>query len=175
MLGLDVEWNMDGAGEFGRRLLAGMQKGVDDSLIQMEGTAKGLCPVDIGQLQESITHESTQVSDQEFTGIFGTNAEHGIYVEMGTGPVGRDTAVQGKSPEPAQYKSDGWWIHESQIGRETAEKYHFFHIDTPDGRFYFTNGQPAQPFLYPALTIHEDDFLKNVGQAVREELEGGGA
>ena len=45
-----------------------------------EGYAKRLCPVDTGNLRNSITHDS-DMSDQ--TAVIGTNVEYGKYVELG--------------------------------------------------------------------------------------------
>ena len=45
-----------------------------------EGYAKRLCPVDTGNLRNSITHDS-DMSDQ--TAFIGTNVEYGKYVELG--------------------------------------------------------------------------------------------
>ena len=56
-----------------------------------EGYAKKLCPVDTGNLRNSITHT---VSDGEKAVYIGTNSEYGVYVECGTGiyyPGGRQT------------------------------------------------------------------------------------
>ena len=84
------------------------------------------------------------------------------YVEFGTGPKGQADHA-GISPEVTPvYTQAPWWIHESQIDRRTAEKYRWFYIDTPQGRFYQCTGQPAHPFLYPALHDNEDKILKNM-------------
>lgn len=174
MLEIDVEFQGDNSGELAACIAAGMLQGANAGLEKMEGTAKDLCPVGEGLLREKITHEAELISPEEVAGSCGTNLEYSLYVEMGTGPVGRDTAVPDKSPEPKPYRANGWWIHESQIGRDVAEKYHFFHINTEQGRFYFTNGQPAHPFLYPALSIHKDDLPRHIAEAIRRKLEGGG-
>lgn len=47
-----------------------------------EGYAKKLCPVDTGNLRNSITHT---VDEQEPAAIIGTNNEYAAYVELGTG------------------------------------------------------------------------------------------
>lgn len=47
-----------------------------------EGYAKKLCPVDTGNLRNSITHA---VDSGEMAAYVGTNSEYGTYVEMGTG------------------------------------------------------------------------------------------
>lgn len=56
-----------------------------------EGYAKQLCPVDTGNLRNSITH---QTDTAELVEYIGTNSEYGPYVELGTGkyyPGGRQT------------------------------------------------------------------------------------
>ena len=45
-----------------------------------EGYAKRLCPVDTGNLRNSITHDS-DMSDH--SSVIGTNVEYGKYVELG--------------------------------------------------------------------------------------------
>ena len=56
-----------------------------------EGYAKKLCPVDTGNLRNSITY---MVNDGEKAAYIGTNSEYAVYVECGTGvyyPGGRQT------------------------------------------------------------------------------------
>lgn len=56
-----------------------------------EGYAKLLCPVDTGNLRNSITH---QVAEAEDTVYIGSASEYAPYVELGTGihyPGGRPT------------------------------------------------------------------------------------
>ena len=62
------------------------------------------------------------------------------------------------------------WIHESMIGRKTAEKYKWFYVDTPDGRFYQCTGQAAQPFLYPALKNNELEIAHYFEEAIEKNL-----
>ena len=56
-----------------------------------EGYAKRMCPVDTGNLRNSITH---QVDISELLCRIGSNSEYAVYVELGTGiyyPGGRQT------------------------------------------------------------------------------------
>lgn len=56
-----------------------------------EGYAKLLCPVDTGNLRNSITHQVVDVKDAVY---IGSNSEYAVYVECGTGkyyPGGRPT------------------------------------------------------------------------------------
>jgi len=72
--------------------------------MQAEGYAKDLCPVDSGDLRNSISH---RVDDSEQAAYIGTNKEYGAYVELGTGihyPGGRQT--------PWVYQdTEGHWHH----------------------------------------------------------------
>lgn len=59
--------------------------------MQAEGYAKDLCPVDTGNLRNSIAHK---VDKDEPAAYIGTNSEYAAYVELGTGtyyPGGRKT------------------------------------------------------------------------------------
>lgn len=68
--------------------------------MQGEGYAKDLCPVDTGNLRNSIGHK---VDGKE--AYIGTNSEYGPYVELGTGKY-----VTGGRPTPWVYQdSKGKW------------------------------------------------------------------
>lgn len=91
-------------------------------------------------------------------------------MEFGTGPRGREDHA-GISPNVSpSYTQKPWWIHESQIDARTAEKYGWFHIDTPEGRFYQCSGQAAQPFMYPALKNNEQKIIREVERYAKEAI-----
>ena len=159
-----------------KALAAGMIRAVK----QVQGDAKDLCPVNDGQLRNSILGE-VEERHGAIVGAVSTNARHAPYVEFGTGPRG-EASPKDLPPDlvgKIQYKQDGWWIHESQIDAATAEKYHFFRWEAPDGQvFYRSEGQPAHPFLYPALKKNEDFVRTAVAESLKTEiakLAGGGA
>ena len=67
-----------------------------------EGYAKKLCPVDTGNLRNSITHT---VDEQEPAAIIGTNNEYAAHVELGTGKY-----AEGGRPTPWVYQdAKGNW------------------------------------------------------------------
>ena len=67
-----------------------------------EGYAKKLCPVDTGNLRNSITHT---VDEEEPAAYIGSNAEYAAYVELGTGKY-----VSGGRPTPWVYQDEkGNW------------------------------------------------------------------
>ena len=67
--------------------------------MQAEGYAKDLCPVDTGNLRNSIGHK---VNENE--AYIGTNSEYGPYVELGTGKY-----VTGGRPTP--------WVYQDRNGK----------------------------------------------------------
>lgn len=148
-----------------------LKEGVAQAAAQVQGDAKMLCPVNDGQLRNSI-QTKTHVERDKVVGVVSTNVEHAPYVEFGTGPVGQASATD-LPPEIAgsiHYKQDGWWIHESQIDSATAEKYRFFKLETKNGVFYYTEGQPAQPFLYPAIRRNEDEVRRIIAAKLKDEI-----
>ena len=69
-----------------------LARGLEKCGLVAEGYAKKLCPVDTGNLRNSITHTVTDVNEQ--AAYVGSNTEYAAYVELGTGvfyPVGRQT------------------------------------------------------------------------------------
>lgn len=74
--------------------------------LKAEGYAKDLCPVDTGNLKNSISHK---VIDGDPSVVIGTNSQYGAYVELGTGMY-----VSGGRPTPWAYKDiyGNWhWTH----------------------------------------------------------------
>lgn len=82
----------DHSDEVYKELEAAWQRALEKCGLVAEGYAKKLCPVDTGNLRNSITHT---VSDNgERAAYVGTNSEYAVYVECGTGiyyPGGRQT------------------------------------------------------------------------------------
>lgn len=135
----------------------------------VQAEAKSLCPVHDGELRDSI-YTSVENSDGNIIGTCYTNKSYAAYVEFGTGPKGQ-TNHEGISPDVVvAYSQDSWWIHESQVGREAAERYGWPYIDTPDGRFYRCSGQAAQPYMYPALKNNEQEIERIFEEAVKKKI-----
>lgn len=146
-----------------------MEKAIGRGAHIVEAEAKMLCPVNDGELRQSIkTAVTTQ--DGKVTGAVYTNKKYASYVELGTGPKG-EADHAGISPEVSpSYTQKPWWIHESQIDKETAEKYHWPYRDTARGRFYQCSGQPASPFMYPALKNNEKCVTRNVSNYLTRKI-----
>ncbi|WP_278475413.1 HK97-gp10 family putative phage morphogenesis protein [Turicibacter sanguinis] len=119
----------------------------------VQGEAKDLCPVDQGELRDRI-ETTTRKSKYKVTALVHTNVEYAPYVEFGTGKVGETTPVANKYPGPLAYKQTKWRAR------------------IPDVGWRYVAGQPAQPFLYPALKNNEEkvrDYVANdLKQVIRE-------
>ena len=82
----------DHSAEVYKELEAACQRALEKCGLVAEGYAKKLCPVDTGNLRNSITH--TVADNGERAAYVGTNCEYVVYVECGTGiyyPGGRQT------------------------------------------------------------------------------------
>lgn len=81
----------DNSGLVKEELEAAVLRALEKCGLTAEGYAKMLCPVDTGNLRNSITH---QVQQSEAAVYIGTDSEYAAYVELGTGkyyPGGRQT------------------------------------------------------------------------------------
>lgn len=118
----------------------------------VRSVAVKLCPVysgpwgfvPRGELRRSIYSTVEQDADATIGTVY-TDAGHAIFVEFGTGPVGQADHA-GISPDvPVAYTQEQWvWV------------------DEEDG-FHTTEGQPAQPFMYPALKSMEKHVVSAIG------------
>lgn len=72
----------DHSAEVSDEIKAALLRGLEKCGLVAEGYAKKLCPVDTGNLRNSITHV---VDEQKPAVIIGTDSEYGGYVELGTG------------------------------------------------------------------------------------------
>ena len=94
----------DNSREIPAEIKAALLRGLEKAGLVAEGYAKKLCPVDTGNLRNSITH---MVDEQEPAAIIGTDSEYGAYVELGTGIYAEDG---GGRPTPWVYQdAKGNW------------------------------------------------------------------
>lgn len=84
-----------------------MYKGIGKSMTVIEGDAKDLCPVDNGELRDSI-HSDTKKQCGEIRGTCGTNKEYAAYQEFGTGQRGAESPSPPKAPIGNGYRED--WV-----------------------------------------------------------------
>ena len=123
---------------------AGLRRGIGKACRLVEAAAVENCPVDTGELQQSI-HSETPGPADEPGGIVGTNKEYGPYVEMGTGLF----AVNGDG------RTDVPWRYQDA-----------------KGDWHTTSGQKPQPFLGPALRDNMDQVAELIAEGVRKDVKG---
>ena len=131
--------------------------------------ARLLCPVNHGELRQSIKTKTQKTEDGAMGEVY-TNKHYAVYVEFGTGPVGEKNH-NGTSPlVDVAYSQKGWYIPSDAISLEDAERYQFPKIQGKDMEFYYTQGQPAQPFLYPALHNNQERVVKNMNNYIQRKI-----
>lgn len=148
-----------------------MMPGVAKAISLVQESAKALCPVKDGELRSSI-YTDTEREDDVCRGICYTNKKYATYVEFGTGPNGQESHA-GVSPNvDVVYSQTGWMMPAEAMSMEEAEGYGFGiakdENENPIG--YYTNGQAARPFMYPALKNNEDEAVQIIVDCVRSQL-----
>ena len=147
MAGIDTE----GFEELNRMLdnmqdTSRIERAVGRGATLVQGQARMNCPVDTGTLRMSID-SSVEREGSTIYGVVSTNCDYAAYVEFGTGQVGQST--NSNDEVSVSYRQDPW-------------------VYTPDGgeHFYHTKGQPAQPYLYPALKSKRKAVTRIIKEAV---------
>lgn len=147
-----------------------VESAMKESLNLIQSDAVMNAPANLGQLKGSIFTDIETIDDK-LIGIVYSDLEHAWYVEFGTGPIGAANHT-GVSPEvPVAYKTQGWLIPGDKISESDALKYKFKRVTFKDGSvFWATNGQPAQPFLYPAYIANENNIEKLFSEAINKSI-----
>ncbi len=147
-----------------------MLKAIKRADDQIQKRARILVPYNSKALQRSIkTNE--EMKGTKIIGSVYTNLDYAIYPEVGTGPVGQKNH-DGISPAISpRYTQKGWMIPTREISSEEAEMYHLKPI-MKNGKIigYYTIGQPAKPYLYPAIKDQEKGLQKMVGKYITKRL-----
>lgn len=123
---------------------------MNKAVLLVHAQAKSLAPVDTGNLAGSI-HPKVLTKGKTIVGKVYTNLNYAPFVEFGTGIKGNGT-YPNKSVE-LSYRPTPW-------------------IYTPNGgeNFYYTEGQVAQPYMYPALKRNEKKIKAMFKEALHTEI-----
>lgn len=130
-------------------------------------TATESCPKKLGQLRASLCL-MVNPEDGEIKGMVGTNLEYAPYVEFGTGYVG-DEHPHPQDAELGITRSHPVREYKDKNGNVRQVK-GWVYKDKIKGKFYFTRGQPARPFLYPALQKNRENITEIFQNALHEEI-----
>lgn len=152
-----------------------LQPVVHKQALRVQAQAKQLCPVRRygtgGSLRQSIHVATERQGDLVHSEIY-TNSEYAPYVEFGTGPTGQ-AHHEGTSPDVNPvYSQSGWVIPADAMSPDEAEQYGFGIAKGKDGEIigYYTKGQVAQPFMYPAFAGLQDSIEEEIQKALQQEL-----
>lgn len=137
---------------------------------QVQATAKRKAPGFQGDLRKSIK-TIVKLEGDSIVGTIYSNSDHATYVEFGTGPEGASNHAGISSNVNVSYRTEPWWIPGSLLSEDTVSRYNWLVQKLPDGEYlYWTDGQKAQPFMYPALKENEDKLPIIFKRSVMEEL-----
>lgn len=127
-----------------------VEKAVKKATTFVHGQAKELAPY--GSIKESI-HMKVKSDEDGAVGKVYTNLHHAPFIEFGTGIVGSGTYPHKVKGLNLSYRDTGW-------------------IYTPDDgeTFYYTEGQVAKPYMYPALKQGERYVKEILKEEVRVNL-----
>lgn len=153
----------DHSDEVFEALESACQRALEKCGLVGEGYAKKLCPVDTGNLRNSITHT---VSNGEKSAYIGTNSEYATYVEMGTGVH-----------SPA--KTSGYWVYvvgnENYKSKNPGKRYTYEKakqivaiLRSQGLDAHMTDGRRATPYIKPAVADH----IAQYNRIIEQELKG---
>lgn len=146
----------------------GMQYQIHKKGLDVQSAARLRCPERRygsggGALRQSI-HVQTEVDSDTVRSEVYTNLSYAPFVEFGTGPVGQENHKNVSPDVDYAYGQTGWIIPGNAMSPDAAEEYGLGIAREKNGKVigYYTNGQPAQPFMYPALRDNQDTILKDL-------------
>lgn len=143
----------DNSPEFRAAMQEAALRALEKCGLEAEKYAKSLCPVDTGNLRNSISH---RVNSEEPAAYVGTNSEYGAFVELGTG----------------KYYSggrQGWWVYVKGSNPPKGKKHGKIYTKEEALRImmalrrkgldaHITDGREPKPYLKPAVADHGKEY-----------------
>lgn len=122
------------------------------------------CPVNDGDLRNKDI--KTRVEGDK--GYVYTTLPYAQYVEFGTGRKGAaDHAGISPYAHPS-YTMEPWWIPEDKLSESAIKHYHWVVIEVNGKRYYRSDGQAAQPFMYQGAKKTEKKAVKDAGIVISQ-------
>lgn len=115
-----------------------------------------------GELVGSVKDEVITKSSGEISGHVWTDKKEGLFREMGTGPVGEKSTKDLPPGVTPVYTQKAWFFPVSSSIEDLTALYGIPKIEIQGVEFYKTSGQPARPWLYPALKYVEENMAKDI-------------
>lgn len=165
------------------KVSASAQKGAEQAIYEITQEVSGRASSNLqssikhgtGELAGSVKDEVTTKSSGEILGHVWTDKKEGLFREMGTGPVGEKSAKDLPPGVTPVYTQKAWFFPVSSSIEDLTALYGIPKIEIQGVEFYKTSGQPARPWLYPALKYVEENLAneivkRNVSDAIRKGL-----
>ena len=125
-----------------------------------------------GELVGSLKTEVATNGKGSSTGRVFSDKQQAVYREFGTGPNGEASAKDLPEGIYPVYTQTPWFIPSEKVP-DLAELYDMPVIEIKGKAYYMTSGQPARPWLYPALKHGTKDSEEIVQRHVSERLRKG--
>jgi HK97 gp10 family phage protein len=154
-----------------------LQTEVHRIALKIQDEARRTCPTKRygtggGSLRESIRTYTEKTEDGVRSEVY-TNSIYAPFVEFGTGSTGQAHHKNISPNIDPVYSQSGWTMPADAMSPEDAEQYGFGIARGKDGEIigYYTKGQVARPFLYPAFKSKEKTVAKEIEEALAREME----
>lgn len=156
----------------------GLQKALESKVLFLSetvaGDARAACPVEHGDLQNSIEGFTAKDKDTITGGAVTTN-EYAGYVEFGTGPTGTSTGGHPLDSELGIVRKTEPWIAKIPINSKTM-----IYLGTISEKerkkgyaIRYVHGQKANPYMYTAMKQNEKEITESFGETLKEVIKGG--
>lgn len=159
------------------------QKGVEHAVYEITQEVSGRASSNLqssvkhgtGELAGSVKDEVTTNSNGNYVGRVFSDKSTAMYREFGTGPNGEKSPKDLPPGVTPVYTQKAWFFPVSSSIEDLTALYGIPKIEIQGVEFYKTSGQPARPWLYPALkyveeNMAEDILKRNVQEAIRKGL-----
>lgn len=136
----------------------------------LAGDARKNCPVDTGDLRNSI-EDFVEVGKGEISGGAVTTHQNAAFVEFGTGPTGTAVGHPLESKLGITRKTEPW-LSKVPVTSENEALFSSLSEKEKEQGFAwrFVHGQEPIPFMYRAMEENRDDILEEFGAAVKEAI-----
>lgn len=124
-----------------------------------------------GELAGSIKTEVAEAADSQVAGRIWTDKKQGVFRELGTGPVGEASTKNLPPGITPVYTQTPWFIPASEVP-DLEELYGMLRITIQGVDYFRTSGQPARPWLYPALLEGQKQAPEIVQKHVKQSMKG---
>lgn len=165
------------------KLTDATRKGTENAVYEMTQEVSGRAVGNLssikhgsGELVSSVKDEVESNSSGNPVGHVWTDKKEGLFRELGTGPNGEKSDKSEISPliTPV-YTQRAWFFPVTASVEDLTVLYGIPKVEIQGVEFYVTSGQPARPWLYPALKYVEENLAneivkRNVSDAIRKGL-----